>query len=289
MNTNLQHNVPLRLLAALAHPDDESFGPGGTLAHYAQRGVEVFLVCATRGEAGEVDADCLDGFGTIAERREYELRCAAQHLGLSGVYFLGYHDSGMPGSIYNQHPYSMLNRSEEEIAGKVVEYIRLLRPQVVITFDPIGGYRHPDHIAIHKATVRAFHAAGDPLQYPGDTEAYQPVKLYYHIFSKRFLKFAVRILPFFGRDPRKFGRNGDIDLASLVDDDFPTHAVVNFRSVLNRQLEASACHDSQGGRNMRKGAMGLARRLAGSKDTFMRAHPPFGDEKLEHDLFNGIS
>ena len=59
------------LLAVLAHPDDKSFGTGGTLALYAQRGVNVFLVCATRGEAGDMDADCLDGFQSVAERREH--------------------------------------------------------------------------------------------------------------------------------------------------------------------------------------------------------------------------
>jgi mycothiol S-conjugate amidase len=288
MNSNSPQLSERRLLAVLAHPDDESFGPGGTLAFYARQGVEVFLVCATRGEAGEVDEDCLDGFTSIAERREEELRCAAQHLGLSGVFFLGYHDSGMPGSMYNQHPDSMLNRSEEEIAGRVVEYIRMLRPQVVITFDPIGGYRHPDHIAIQKAATRAFHAAGDLHQYPGESEPYQPQKLYFHIFSKRLLRLAVRVLPLFRRDPHKFGRNGDIDLVSLVSDDFPTHAVINYRPVLQRQMDASACHDSQGGRDMRKGGMGLARRLAGSKDTFMRAYPPFESEKLERDLFSGV-
>ena len=86
------------LLSVLAHPDDESFGMGGTLALYAQKGWDVYLVCATRGEVGTVDPHHLEGFSSIAELREGELRCAAQHLGLKDVFFLDYHDSGMPGS-----------------------------------------------------------------------------------------------------------------------------------------------------------------------------------------------
>ncbi|MCJ7585571.1 MAG: PIG-L family deacetylase, partial [Anaerolineales bacterium] len=152
-------NKPV-LLAVLAHPDDESFGMGGTLALYASRGVDVHLVCATRGEVGEVDD--LKGFASIAELREAELRCAAVHLGLKGVHFLDYRDSGMDGSPDNQHPNALAAQPLDEVAAKVVHYIRELHPRVVLTFDPIGGYRHPDHIAIQKATVRAFEQAANP-------------------------------------------------------------------------------------------------------------------------------
>src|SRR3989304_5201223 len=93
-----EETMTKKILAALAHPDDESFGMGGTLALYAQRGVDVHLVCATRGEAGTVEAEHLEGYASIAERRVAELRCAALRLGLSGVHFLDYRDSGMPGS-----------------------------------------------------------------------------------------------------------------------------------------------------------------------------------------------
>ena len=72
------------LLAVLAHPDDETFGMGGTLALYAHQGVDVYLVCATRGEVGEMEEKYMRGFETIAERREAELRCAAENLGLKG-------------------------------------------------------------------------------------------------------------------------------------------------------------------------------------------------------------
>ncbi|OQY92627.1 MAG: hypothetical protein B6D39_04740, partial [Anaerolineae bacterium UTCFX2] len=103
------------LLAVLAHPDDESFGIGGTLAVYARRGAQVHLVCATRGEAGDVDPQYLQGFKSIADRRVSELRCAAGVLGLTGVYFLDYRDSGMGGSADNRRPEALANAPQEEV------------------------------------------------------------------------------------------------------------------------------------------------------------------------------
>ena len=291
-NTGMDKS-PRSLLAVLAHPDDESFGMGGTLALYAQQGVIVNLVCATRGEVGEVKPELLQGYASIGDLRAAELKCAAGHLGLSGVYFLGYRDSGMPGSPDNQHPLALAAAPVNEVAEKVTHYIRLLRPQVILTFDPIGGYRHPDHIAIHQATVQAFHAAGDPgacSAYPDDLPVYQPARLYFHVIPKHFLKWAVRLLPLVGKDPRRFGQNGDIDLLALVADEFPIHARINYRSVQERKEAASACHSSQGGMGLARGPwpLRLAFRLVSGVDSFMRAYPVAGRGVRERDLFTGI-
>jgi LmbE family N-acetylglucosaminyl deacetylase len=104
------------ILAVLAHPDDESFGLGGTLALYAQKGYDTYLVCATRGEAGTVDASYLNGFKDTAELRTGELLRAAKILGLRDVFFLGYRDSGMVGSQENLHPEAQINHPVEEVA-----------------------------------------------------------------------------------------------------------------------------------------------------------------------------
>src|SRR3990172_10089795 len=178
---------PKRLLAVLAHPDDETFGTGGTLALYARLGVEVHLVCATAGEVGEAPPD-LKGFASVGEMRKSELRCAAQTLGLTQVHFLGYRDSGMPGSPDNLHPQALAAAPLEKVAREVAALIRRIRPQVVITFDPIGGYRHPDHIAIHNATVLAFEAAGDAARFPASLPAYRPARLYFHTFQRPWLR-----------------------------------------------------------------------------------------------------
>ncbi len=274
------------LLAVLAHPDDESFGMGGTLALYAERGVDVHLVCATRGEVGEVPPELLKGFNSVAERRESELRCAAGILGLKGVHFLDYRDSGMPGSPDNQHPQALAAQPLDEVAANVVCYIRQLKPQVVLTFDPIGGYRHPDHIAIHQATVRAFEQAANPAFAPQDLPVHQPERLYFHIFPKGFLKFAVKIMPLLGRDPHKFGTNGDIDMAAIAEVEFPTHARIDIRSVLEKKEQAGACHASQGGGRMGGSLVSLIMRRFNGREDFMRAYPPVQKrEKVVKDLF----
>jgi LmbE family N-acetylglucosaminyl deacetylase len=274
-----------RLLAVFAHPDDESFGPGGTLALYARRGVDVHLICATRGEVGDAPAD-LNGFASIGEMREDELRHAASVLGLQAVHFLGYRDSGMPGSPDNHHPQALAAASVNEVARQVAAYIREIRPQVVITFDPIGGYRHPDHIAIHQATVSACQMAGDASQDINGLAAYSPQKLYYSTFSRRFLRGIVRVLPWLGQDPQHFGKNKDIDLASLVENDFPIHATISIREVLRLKEQASACHASQGGGF--SGPVRWFQRWLGSSDTFMRAIPATSPPHTERDIFEGI-
>ncbi len=278
------------LLAVLAHPDDETFGTGGTLAYYARQGVEVHLVCATRGEVGEMDPKYMRGFNSVAERREAELRCAAEKLGLSGVHFLDYRDSGMPGSPDNAHPRALVAQPKEQVAEDVAHYIRLLKPQVVITFDPIGGYRHPDHIAIHHATVAAFHLAAEENTPPDGLAPHRAQKLYFQTMHRGFLRFIVRLMPLFGRNPRQFGQNKDIDLVSIVEVDFPIHAVINFRPVADIRDEASACHASQGGASLSgKNIFGRLRRLFFSKEQYMAGYPevPAG-APVSHDLFAGV-
>lgn len=279
------------LLAVLAHPDDESFGMGGTLALYAQQGAHVHLVCATQGEAGEVSQQFLEGFCSVAELRVSELRCAAGILGLTGVHYLGYRDSGMAGSEANKHPQALAAAPVDDVAARVVTHIRRLRPQVVVTFDPIGGYMHPDHIAIQRATTQAFHLAGDPnFSDPADLPPYQPQKLYYHIMPKGAFRLAVKIMPLLGRDPRKFGRNQDIDIVELVEKgDYPTHAVIDYRPVREKRDAAAACHASQlDGGSPRSGFLGFLFRLMGGKEQFMRASPQGTDRHKEKDLFEGV-
>ncbi len=280
------------LLAILAHPDDESFGMGGTLAHYASQGVEVNLICATRGEVGTVDPELLDGHGSIAELRgEKELLCAAAELGLKEVHFLDYRDSGMPGSPDNDHPAALVAAPEAEVAEKLVCYIRKLKPQVIVTHDPIGGYKHPDHIAVHRAAVRAFHLAADPDFDSQGLPPHQARKLFYTIISWWWLRPMVRILPIFGVNVREFGRNKDIDLADLAaEGSFPIHAVIDYRKVADKKIRASAFHASQlAGGPPRRGLFGFFARLIGDREHFMQAFPPVEPGPKERDLFAGIS
>jgi LmbE family N-acetylglucosaminyl deacetylase len=272
----------------LAHPDDESFGLGGTLALYARRGVETHLVCATRGEAGEVSPELLQGFESIAKLREDELRCAASHLGLKDIHFLGYRDSGMAGSHDNQHPDALTAAPVDEVAERITLLIRQIRPQVIITFEPYGGYGHPDHIAIQRATTEAFHASGNPDLYPDGIPPHLPQKLYYQTFPHKMLRLAVRIMPLLGQDPRRFGRNKDIDLLAIASHAPPIDAQINIREVAEAKRKASACHASQTGPPAR-GLLGWIFRRVGTYETFMRYHPASNNRRREKDLFEGVT
>lgn len=275
-----------KILAVLAHPDDESFGLGGTLALYARRGYETYYVCATRGEAGSADEEFLKGFKDTAEMRTDELNRAAKELGLKEVHFLGYRDSGMPGMEANQHPDAQINHPIEEVAGRVVKHIRAIKPDVVITFDPIGGYKHPDHIHIHKATVLAFANADDETFYPEHGEGFKPQALYFQVFPRGFLRAMTRLMPLFGKDPTKWGRNGDINLKELAEVDFPVHVRLNIRSVSDIKRKAGEQHASQGGIQMRRGLMGFVTKVFGEREDFMQAYPPVTDGfQRKNDLF----
>lgn len=282
----------MRLLLALAHPDDESFGMGGTLALYSRRGVQIHYICATRGEAGTVSPEFLQDYGSVAELREAELRCAAQALGLAEVSFLGYRDSGMIGTPENEHPQALAQADAQAVTESMVGHIRSIRPQVVITHDPSGTYGHPDHIKVHQATQEAFHAAGDADRFPGAGEPFSPQKLFYTTFSPGYLRVLISISRLIGRDPTRWGRNQDIDLTSLTDHSFPTHVKINYRRVSKLKQQAVACHASQLDQGPSgRGVLGLVFRLnrMRSVETFMQAHPPISDGRIQRDLFAGIA
>lgn len=141
-----------KILAILAHPDDETLGFGGTLARYAAEGVETHLICATRGQRGWLGAiDEYPGPDALGAIRAEELKKAAQVLNIKNVRLLDY----MDGALDSVPP--------EEIVPRIVKEIQRIRPQIVLTFDPYGVYGHPDHIAISQfATTAIVGAAGAP-------------------------------------------------------------------------------------------------------------------------------
>ncbi len=280
-----------KLLTVLAHPDDETFGVGGTLGLYARRGVDVHLICATRGEVGEIDPEYQERIKSAACLRTQELRCAAEVLGIHQLLFLNYRDSGMQGSDANHHPQALAAQPVEQVAEEVAHLIRKIQPEVVLTFDPIGGYRHPDHIAMHRATVRAFDLAVDMgFDDPEGLPPFQPERLYFHIMNRTLLKIMAGVLRLTGRDPHRWGRNQDIDLAALTDVNFPTHVKVDYRSVKDIRQQAAVCHASQGGAQMNQGLRGFLTWLFGGYDeTFMQAYPePEEGQKVQQDLFWGL-
>jgi len=274
-----------------AHPDDESFGMGATLAQYAAQGVMVYYVCSTGGELGTVDPKYLKGYNAIAELRVDELTKASKILGLTDFYYLGYRDSGMQGAPDNKHPEAMAAAPVDEIAGRVVKYIRQIRPDVVVTHDEGGGYGHPDHLATHYGVVKAFHAAGDPEQYPDAGQPFQPAKLYFLLHPRRMMKVMIKLMPLFGQDPHHFGRNKDVDLTEITNISYPINAIVKLdKKNVEIRNQAVACHASQSDGRSRPllfRVIDLFSRLQGPREYFMRAYPP-PKKRKEKDLFEGL-
>ena len=132
-----------KLLAVFAHPDDETFGPGATLAKYAGEGVAVHVIMATRGEAGENHLKNKTK-KSLAEIREHELRNADKILGIKQIDFLNFVDGELRQNIYF------------DIANKIINKIKTFKPQVIVTFEPHGISGHLDHVAMSFITTYAY-------------------------------------------------------------------------------------------------------------------------------------
>lgn len=287
-----------RLLFVFPHPDDETFGTGGSIAKYAREGVQVHYACATRGEAGTVDAEHLKPYEYLAEDqrigtlRGQELRCAADKLGLTGLHYLGYRDSGMTGSTESQDPRAFINAEPDRVTRELVALIRSLKPQVVVTFDPFGGYGHPDHIFIHQRTTEAFQAAGAPTQYPDAGAAYQPQKLYWSVFPKALFSFLIKASRLFRPKGNKFGRNNDIDIDEIAKHNYPPTTQIDIWPYITIKREATQCHASQlagsGGGLFERVPRIFQRRLMGYEH-FRLVEPAWaGQPPKERDLFEGV-
>lgn len=151
--------MPASLLAVFAHPDDEALRCGGTLARYAALGAAVTVVCLTRGEAGK-NTDPTLTVPDMAAQREAELQNACALLGISPLIFLDYQDSGRGERLRRAEPSACINIDPLEIEDKLLDIVRRLRPQVLLTFDPHGIYGHPDHLVAHRAAAGAFSRSG---------------------------------------------------------------------------------------------------------------------------------
>jgi mycothiol S-conjugate amidase len=178
----------LCILTVHAHPDDEASKGAGTIAKYHAAGVHTVLVTCTGGEEGDILNPIMDTPEVredIAGVRRRELDRAAEIIGYTEVVLLGYRDSGMPGSKANSDPRAFAAHPLGETVERLVAEIRRVRPQVVITYsDDQERYPHPDHIRVHEISVAAFDASGDARAFPAAGEPYQPLKMYYSVWSR---------------------------------------------------------------------------------------------------------
>ncbi|MGI9126202.1 MAG: N-acetyl-1-D-myo-inositol-2-amino-2-deoxy-alpha-D-glucopyranoside deacetylase [Mycobacterium sp.] len=162
-----------RMLFVHAHPDDETINNGVTIARYAARGAEVTVLTCTLGEEGEVIGErwaqlAVDRADQLGGYRIGELTAALGHLGLPGPRFLGgagcWRDSGMVGTPARRHP--RFADAGDEAVNQLADVMAELRPHVVVTYDPNGGYGHPDHIQAHRVTTAAIETAADRWRVP---------------------------------------------------------------------------------------------------------------------------
>jgi mycothiol S-conjugate amidase len=238
-----------RLMVVYAHPDDEVFAIGGTIALAARQGVDVTLVLATGGEEGEIVNPEMRGVVSLADLpvvRQDELECSRSTLGINRVVKLGYRDSGMADTPSNRETAAFSNQDRDEVARRLVGVMRDLRPHVICTEPEDGGYGHPDHIALHVATVLAFERAGDRAWYPDAGEPWTPLKLYFGTWSQSMFRrlqadYAAHGLEF------RFGTGMVIiDEGQLPGrSDAEISAVIDTRGTIHTKIEAMRCYKTQ--------------------------------------------
>jgi LmbE family N-acetylglucosaminyl deacetylase len=271
-------NKELKLLAVLAHPDDESLGFGGTLAKYAAEGVETYLVTATRGECGRFGALGKAGDPIEVGRvREAELRAAAAVLGIREVSVLGYPDGAV-------------DRVQADIAIRaIVTHIRRIQPHVIVTFGPEGGYGHPDHIAVSQFTTAAAICAADISFGIGDGSAldlpsHRAAKLHYMAWRKN--KWDAYEAAFRKLAPMVDGVQRQaapwLDWAVTTEIDTSEYWSIVWKAV--------CCHQTQMSIYERLEDLTSAQQTAlwGSQEFYRAYSSVNGGRKLETDLFQGL-
>jgi len=266
----------LVLLAVFAHPDDEAFSIGGSLAKYAAEGKDVYLVTATRGEAGEIRDPGLATKANLPQVREQELRCACEAYGIHPPRFLDYLDGQL--TIVNQG----------QAVGKLVRLIRELKPQVMITYGPDGIYGHYDHIAVHRWATIAFDLAADESCFPDQLSRtcapHQVSKLYHAVLPLEMLTYMSQG----GRPPTVMMDGAPFPMVGYSRDQMT--AIVDIGDHLLTKISGLMCHATQfdastaGDEAARFGDDPLTKQefFVLGRTTLSRP------EGVEHDLFAGL-
>lgn len=237
-------NDELCLLSVHAHPDDESSKGASSVAKYHAEGVRCVLVTCTGGEEGEILNPALDRpeiLARLPEVRAEELARAAEVIGYDEVVMLGFRDSGMPGTEANERPESFVQAPIEEATARLVAVIRRTKPHVMVIYPAHQSmYPHPDHIRAHEIGLAAFHAAGDPESFPEEGPPWQPLKLYYTLWSKRRMMAMVEKFAELGL-PIPWGEERLAMMAEVPQEEITTEVnVADWQNVRDEALRAHA-------------------------------------------------
>ncbi len=226
-----------RILLVHAHPDDETINNGATMALYASLGASVTLVTCTRGEEGEVLVPGLIHLSSAQEdklgiHRESELANAMNALGVTDYRFLGhYRDSGMMGTEPNNRPDVFWQADLDTAANQLVSIIEEIKPHILITYDEIGGYGHPDHIQAHRVAMRA-----------SELSQWQIQKIYWNTMPKSVIAQGIAKMKEIGSD--FFGAESVDDLPFAKDDAFVT-TLIDATSFVDAKMAAMKAHETQ--------------------------------------------
>jgi N-acetyl-1-D-myo-inositol-2-amino-2-deoxy-alpha-D-glucopyranoside deacetylase len=231
----------IRILLVHAHPDDETINNGATMALYADRGAQVTLVTCTRGEEGEVLVPGLSHLASTDQdllglHRETELAAAMKALGISDYRFLGapttkFRDSGMMGTEPNNRPDVFWQADLDKAAMILVDVIEEVKPHILITYDEIGGYGHPDHIQAHRVAMRASELATWQIQ-----------KIYWNTIPKSVIAQGMEKMKEIGSD--FFGAESIDDVPFAKDDEFVT-TLIDGSDYVDSKMAAMKAHETQ--------------------------------------------
>jgi N-acetyl-1-D-myo-inositol-2-amino-2-deoxy-alpha-D-glucopyranoside deacetylase len=250
------------LLGVFAHPDDETYSMAGCMARYTDEGIPVAILCFTRGEAGMI----AEGSGATRENlgvvREAELRAACAAVGVTDVRIVGTADGG--------------TEANEAGVETIAETMRELRPSVVVTMEPLGITRHPDHIAVSRMTTDAF----ERVRPEGFLQ-----RLYYAALPESWLKTLSDELE--KRGLPAFFKPGD-PLAPQAAPDSSVACMVDGAAWAHRKADALRAHLTQSMEMISWMPEEMVEPVLGP-EAFQRPYPPRADgEPIEDDLFAAL-
>ena len=249
------------LLLVHAHPDDETIGQGATMARYVAEGVGVTLVTCTGGEMGEIlvpemEHMAADKDDNLADQRKIELDNAMKTLGVTDYRYLGgfkrYRDSGMKWhedghavAADNVHENAFWHADLTEAASHLVEVIREVRPQVLVTYDEFGGYGHPDHIQAHRVATYAAALAAVPSYRQDLGKAHDIAKIYWGAMSASKVRQGLRDLRAAGDLTTFEGMDPEGELPKFMVEDDALSALVVAEDYVAAKMEAMKAHATQ--------------------------------------------
>ncbi|MCY7394773.1 MAG: N-acetyl-1-D-myo-inositol-2-amino-2-deoxy-alpha-D-glucopyranoside deacetylase [Nocardioides sp.] len=250
-----------RLLLVHAHPDDEVIGQGATMAKYAAEGRGVTLVTCTAGEMGEILVPDLahlaaDRDDRLGEHRKGELEASMTALGVTDHRWLGgfqhfrdsgmkWHDDGYAVAADDVHDNAFVKADLTRAADLLVEVIRDVRPQVLVTYDQFGGYGHPDHIQAHRAAMYAAQLAVVPSYRPDLGPSWEVAKIYWGAMSESRMRAGLRSLRDAGDTTSFEGMDPDGPLPHFVTADENLSAAVDAMDFVERKMDAMRAYPTQ--------------------------------------------